>query len=198
MKFSVISALRQFLAGTTAAVLAACGGQAREQPGTIPNPLLAQMMEDALALELTRIEQQVSNKKMRPDAASQTRSWLQEVAEIVARCRHAPSDQSKFNLMEYDITLRTGERIENIYSGHNCAYWSEYRPLLMRVRLEQGRFADVLTDGRERKHPPAFFKNDAVNLVAALLKTGRARAPALYFFSQPSAADIAQQWKTKP
>ncbi|MEO6953383.1 MAG: hypothetical protein ABI321_16400 [Polyangia bacterium] len=108
MKFLAVSGWRQVVAGVVTALLAACGGHTREQPGIIPNPVMAQMMEDALELELSRVAQQVSESRMRPNAADQTRSWLQGVAEVVARCRRPPSDQSKFNLMEYDITLRTG------------------------------------------------------------------------------------------
>jgi len=197
MQERFISSILKVAPATAAALLCACTDAPRELPGNLQSPGLARMLNDALAAEFRRMEVPDEAMRFKPDAAVQTRRWLGGLKEVVARCRHGPDNDTKANLLEYDIRLQDGTSIENVYSGRNCAYWSELRPLVMRVRWENGRVAEVLTDGRESRSPPSFFQNDATSLVIAVLRTDRARHAAAYFEIAPTTADNARAWQEK-
>src|SRR4051794_19653289 len=99
-----------------AAYLSACTGRVPEQPGEVPNAKLAEMINTGIEEEIRRMNP-VWSPGLLPQAPEHARQWLQEIAEVVARCRYGPANRSKSNLLEYDITLGSGERVQDIYSG---------------------------------------------------------------------------------
>ncbi|RKG71896.1 hypothetical protein D7V88_39005 [Corallococcus terminator] len=183
-------------------LLCACDGDI-EVPGTLPNPKLAQMMNRELDRELLRFGTEnataLQMKGPQPyiaEAGENGRRWLQEISSVVSRCRHGMRNESKSNLMEYDITLKSGVQLKGVYTGTNCAYWSKLRPLVLRANFEDGRVTEVFTDGRERQSPVDFYKTDTMNFAKYVLRADQSRNPANYRPAPASKADIAKQWDT--
>lgn len=186
-------ALRVLLAAGLCAALGACGfGAGPEVPGDQPNPMLAAMASEHLDGALRRLDPRWV-AQLQPGAQAQAQQWLGEIAEVVARCRYGPGDRSRGNLMEYDITLASGEVLRDVQGFRRCSY--DLRPpLVMRVRFRDGRVDAVLTDGRERRFPPDDARNDLNTLVDAILRADQTRRPALYFPPGMTQADLDRLW----
>ena len=176
------------------ALLNACTDGAVELPGSLPNAKLAQMINASLDEQIKRMDPGWS-RGLLPQAAANARLWLQDINEVVARCRHGPRNNSKFNLLEYDISLRTGEVIKDVYTGQRCTYEIGL-PLVMRVRFLGGRVAEALTDGRERHSPVASSKGDIDQLSKAVIRADWSRRNALYFVPGKTASEISKEWQT--
>ena len=179
-----------------AAYLSACTGRVPEQPGDLPNEKLAEMINTGIDEEIRRMNPTWSPGLL-PQAPEQARQWLREIAEVVARCRYGPANRSKGNLLEYDITLGSGERIEGVHSGQRCLY-DVARPLVMRVRFDGGRAGTVTTDGRERALPVDASLAETRLLAQSVLRADWSRRPARYFPPDKSAEEIAKEWGRKP
>lgn len=147
----------------------------REAPGNRLSPGLARMINDALTAELKRVPELHAAAELGVTASLVAREWLAEVKEVVARCRRGPDDETKWNLMEYDVSLYGGGSVEGLYSGLICEYGSKLPPLVMRVRWSDGQVVDVLTDGRERGASPSTFEKDAAGIAAAVIRAGQDR-----------------------
>ena len=178
------------------AYLQACTGRVPEQPGDQPNPKLAEMINTGFAEEIGRMNP-VWSPGLLPQAPEHARQWLQEIAEVVARCRYGPSNRSKSNLLEYDITLRSGEQVQSVYSGQRCLY-DVARPLVMRVRFDGGRAGTVTTDGRERALPVDASLAETRLFAQTVLRADWSRRPARYFPPDKTADEIAREWGRKP
>ncbi len=174
------------------ALLNACTDGPVEVPGSLPNPKLAEMINVSLDEQIKRMDPGWSPGFL-PQAASNARLWLQEINEVVARCRHGPRNNSKFNLLEYDITLRTGEVIKDVYTGQRCVY-EVGSPLVMRVRFAGGRVVEALTDGRELKSPVARAKGEIDQLSKGVVRADWQRRNARYFSPGKTASEISKEW----
>ena len=175
------------------ALLNACTDGPVEVPGNLANPKLAEMINISLDEEIRRMNPSGSPAFL-PQAADNARLWLREIGEVVARCRHGPRNNSKFNLLEYDITLLTGEIIKDVYTGQRCVY-EVGSPLVMRVRFVGGRVTDALTDGRERDSPVASAKGDVDQLSKGVLRADWDRHNARYFSPGKTASEISKEWQ---
>lgn len=176
------------------ALLNACTDGPVEVPGSLPNPKLAELINISLDEQIKRMDPSWSPGFL-PQAASNARQWLKEINEVGARCRHGPRNNTKFNLLEYDITLLTGEVIKDVYTGQRCVY-EVGAPLVMRVRFVGGRATDALTDGRERNSPVATAKVDVDLLAKSVVRADWQRRNALYFSPGKSALEIAKEWNS--
>ena len=174
-------------------LLAACTQGAREMPGSRANAVLAQLLQAEIDAEIGRMNPTWSPGLI-PQAPDNARAWLGEIDDVVARCRYGPRNHSKHNLMEYDVTLRGGERVTDVFSGQRCLY-GVAPPLVMRVRFAQGRVGEVLTDGRELQAPVEAAVPELRKLAESVVRVDWARRPALYFPPEKSAADIARDWE---
>lgn len=178
------------------AVLAACTGGTPETPGDQSNPMLAGLLQKALDAEVGRMNP-VWAPGLLGSAPASAREWLANIDEVVARCRYGPRNRSKHNVLEYDLTLRGGEKVLDVYSGQRCLY-GLVRPLVMRVRLENGQVQDVLTDGRERQSPVDAVSPEVQQFARSLIQADWKRRPAHYFPPEKSKADIAREWRVPP
>ena len=174
------------------ALLNACIDGPVEVPGSLPNPKLAEMINTSLDAQIKRMEPGWSPAFL-PQAAANARLWLREINDVVARCRYGPRNNSKFNLLEYDITLVGGEMIKDVYTGQRCFYELS-SPLVMRVRFAEGRVVETLSDGRERKLPTDSAKGDVALLAKSVLLVDRQRRNARYFSPGKTASDISKEW----
>lgn len=174
------------------ALLNACTDGPVEQPGSLPNPKLAEMINTSLDEEIRRMNPGWSPAFL-PQAAENARLWLQDINEVVARCRYGPRNSSKFNLIEYDISTTTGEVIKDVYTGQRCIYGVSL-PLVMRVRFAGGRVGETLTDGRELKLPVDSAKGETTLLAKSILRADRQRRNARYFAPGKTASEIAKEW----
>jgi len=174
-------------------LITACTEGTREMPGSQANAVLAQLLQGEIDAEVGRMNPTWSPGLI-PQAPDNARAWLGEIDDVVARCRYGPRNRSKHNLMEYDVTLRGGERINGVFSGQRCLY-GVAQPLVMRVRFAQGRVGEVLTDGRERRAPVEAAVPELQKLAESVVRIDWMRRPALYFPPEKSAADIAREWE---
>lgn len=180
------------------ALLGACqvdGGE-REQPGDRPNPVLADLLQKAIEAEIGRMNP-VWSPGLLPQAPQQARAWLGEIDEVVARCRYGPGNRTKSNLLEYDVRLRSGEQIQDVYSGLRCLYGTA-RPLVMRVRFEAGQVREVLTDGREREASTTAASNELRQFAHSVVRLDWDRRKSLYFPPAKTPEDIAREWAPPP
>ena len=180
------------------ALLGACqgGGGDREQPGDTPNPVLADLLQKAIDAEIGRMNP-VWAPGLLPQAPQQARAWLGEIDEVVARCRYGPGNRTKSNLLEYDVRLRSGEQIQDVYSGLRCLYGTA-RPLVMRVRFEAGQVREVLTDGREREASTTAASNELRQFAHSVVRLDWDRRESLYFPPAKTPQDIAREWTPPP
>ena len=175
------------------ALLNACTDGPLEMPGNLPNPRLVELINISLDEQVKRMDPGWSRGFL-PQAAGNARMWLQEVNDVVARCRYGPRNHSKFNLLEYDILLNSGEVIKDLYTGQRCTYQIS-PPLVMRVRFERGRVVEALTDGRERNAPVASAKGEIDLLAKGVLRADWSRRQSLYFLPDKTAAEISKEWQ---
>ncbi|MEO7242693.1 MAG: hypothetical protein ABIW85_07240 [Variovorax sp.] len=168
---------------------------APEQPGDRSNPRLAQLVAQSLEDQLHGMRPEVQH--LIAAAPTHAKAWLREIAQVVARCRGGPSDQSKLNLLEYDVTLASGEKLESVYTGHRCVYVGTLRPMVMRVVFDNGVATEAFTDGRELALSVDSAKVECDLMARSLLKIDRMRRPERYFVPGPSAAQIEEQWKPR-
>ncbi|SIR54966.1 hypothetical protein [Pseudacidovorax sp. RU35E] len=174
------------------ALMAACTGGTPETPGDQPNAVLAQVLQKALDDEIARLDPSWSPGLL-PAAPALAREWLTQIDEVVARCRYGPRSQSKHNLLEFDLRLHSGETIEALYTGQRCTYGIA-PPLIMRVRMRDGRVAEALTDGRERRRPVDAVAPEAHAFATAVITADLRRRAARYFVPSASPQDIQRQW----
>ncbi len=177
-------------------LLASCFYGEREVPGALPNPKLAELLNAALQ-EQIRMMNPTWSPGLLPQAPDNARLWLSEIDEVVARCRYGPRNSSKSNQLEYDITLRNGEVIESVYSGRRCLYGFA-QPLVMRVRFDQGRVVQALTDGRELKQSIYTAKSEIDLLAEKVIRVDWSQRKERYFPRDKTPEEVRQEWQTKP
>jgi hypothetical protein len=178
-----------------AAYLSACTGRVPEQPGDQPSPRLAELINGAIAREIAGMDPALLPGLL-PQAGEQARRWLQEISQVVARCRYGPGNNSKSNLLEYDIVLASGEQITGVYSGQRC-YYPVARPLVMRVQFQGGQVREVTTDGRERERPVDASLGEIQQFAERVLRADWKRSPTRYFRAAKSSDEAAREWDVR-
>ena len=187
-----ILTFKMMLLSSLTAFISACTDGPVEMPGNLPNPKLAELMNDGLQEDIKRMDPR-SSPGFIPQAAANAQLWLKEINDVVARCRYGPRNRSKFNLLEYDITLANGEIIKNVYTGMRCSY-EVGAPLVMRVRFESGRVVEVLTDGRERNSPVASAKGEVNLLSKHVIRADWGRQRLRYFHPAKTTEETSKEW----
>jgi hypothetical protein len=187
------SFLRIIIVPSLLAFLASCFHSKPEEPGQLANPKLAHFLNEALQKEL----QSMSPKTypgLIPDASKNSQLWLTEIQEVVARCRYGPRSSSKFNLLEYDITLRNGQSINSVYTGQRCVYSIEL-PLVMRIQFENGQITQAFSDGRELKRSVDTIKGDVLLFAEKIIRADLTRNRSRYFPVGKTEAQIRDEWR---
>jgi hypothetical protein len=176
------------------ALLSACTDGPVEMPGNLSNPKLAELINASLQENIKRMDPR-SSPGFIPQAAANAQQWLKDINEVVARCKYGPRNRSKFNLLEYDITLGSGEIIKDVYTGMRCSY-EMGAPLVMRVRFQSGQVAEVLTDGRERKSPVDSAKGEIDLFSKQVIRADWERQGLRYFKPGKTADEISKEWNS--
>ena len=177
-------------------LLMACNGGEPEKPGNVPNPKLVELINASFEQQMGRMNPRWSRAYL-PQASDNARLWLGQVDHVVTHCRYGPGSDSKFNLLEYDITLTNGELIKNVYTGLRCQYKLS-SPLVMHLSFSNGQAASALTDGRERKRPMRESMGEINLLVETILGVDQSRRPSLYYPPAKTAKEFADEWNLKP
>lgn len=146
---------------------------APDMPGDQPNPALVTIFNE----ELAALERDLPGAGDRPEplpgAADDAHRWLAEVREVVTHCRMGAS--YRLNTFQYDLTLRSGEVLEDVHaSSDRC---DDRRQTPMRARFEAGRVVQVQTDGRERGRPLEELRADIALYARALVRQERKAHP---------------------
>jgi hypothetical protein len=183
---------KMMVLSSLAALLSACTDGPVEMPGNLSNAKLVELINASLQEDIKRMDPR-SSPGFIPQAAANARLWLKDIGEVVARCRYGPRNRSKFNLLEYDITLGNGEIIKDVYTGMRCSY-EVGSPLVMRVRFESGQVADVLTDGRERNSPVDAAKGEINLFSKQVIRVDWDRHRPRYFNPAKTADEISNEW----
>ena len=177
------------------ALFSACNDGAVEAPGNLPNPKLAEMINTSLDQEIRRMNP-VWAPGLIPQASASARLWLKEISEVVAHCKYGPRNSSKFNLLEYDISLKSGDVIKDVFTGQRCIYEVSL-PLVMRVRFAEGVAIQVLTDGRERASPVDAAMSEINQFAETVIRVDWRRNRALYFPAAKTEVQISDEWQVK-
>lgn len=165
-----------------------------EKPGTLSNPRMAQMLNEALDEEVRQIGDSIMYPGYIREADDNARLFLRSVKEVVSRCSGGRSDNSKFNKRVLDVTLADGTVLKGQYTGESCYYMIE-EPNIYRVFFENGRVSDVQSDGREKNKPVDGFKTEAGSFAGNLLNVDVRRNRHRYFPEQKTADDFRREWE---
>lgn len=177
------------------ALLSACTDGAVEVPGDVPNPKLAEMINISLDEEIRRMNPTWAPGLI-PQAAASARLWLKEINEVVSHCKYGPRNSSKFNLLEYDVALNSGDVVKDVFTGQRCIY-DVSLPLVMRVRFVEGKVIEVFTDGRERGAPVDAALSETNQFAESVIRVDWSRNRARYFPASKTEAQISDEWKLK-
>jgi hypothetical protein len=176
-------------------LLTACLAQEPEKPGTQSNPKLATLVQQALNKEISSMNPTWA-PGLRPGAGVVASSWLNQIAQVTSRCRAGPDDTSKFNKLEYEISLKSGEVISKIYSGMLCQYQPGFgKPLIMKIVFKDGRATDAFTDGRELAESVSYAQRWISNCAEKIIRADWKRRPDAYFKEAKSAEQIRKEWE---
>ena len=160
--------------------LAGCSKKA-ENPKA-PNNVMARLITQVLQAEIGAVEAKSapdSQDHFIPAAAENTREWIAEVDQVVARCRNGKEGKGRFNSIVYDVKLKEGRVIDNVYSSARCGL-NGIQPLEMWVSF-RGDKVTVELDEKDKSVSAGINHKDAVNLVKTLLKIDRTLRPNRYY-----------------
>jgi hypothetical protein len=179
----------------TVLLLSACLNESIEIPGKQSNPKLNELIKTQITQNIQNIQNSDSFKpKLTPNGVVNTKKWLLNIDEVVARCRYGPDNHSRFNLFEFDIKLTNGEMVKSVFSSRRCRY-GDRLPLVMRVKFMLGQPIEAFTDGRELKHPIEMAVPDIQGFADTVLRADWYRNPTLYFEAGKTPEEIAKEWQ---
>jgi hypothetical protein len=176
-------------------MIGACADGPAEKPGSLSNPKLAELANIGLK-EQVRLMNPVRAPGLIPQAAANANLWLTEIDEVVAHCKYGPRNNSKSNLLVYEVTLNTGEVIKDVSSGQRCFY-EVAKPLVMRVRFKAGIVNEVLTDGRELTSPVAAARGEMNQFAESVVRVDWRRNAQRYFTAKKSDSEISDEWRAR-
>jgi hypothetical protein len=175
-------------------ILSACLTSEPEAPGNRSNPKLASLLQEALSKEIASMNPTWS-PGLKTSANLVASAWLNQIVEVTSRCTYGPTDLSKFNKLEYDIKLKSGEVISKVYSGMVCQYQSGFgKPLVMRLVFQDGKVVSAFTDGREIDEPISYSQRWISNCAEKIIRVDWRRQPELYFKESKTKEQIRQEW----
>jgi hypothetical protein len=176
-------------------LLAGCFDFGPEAPGNISNPKLVELINREINAEIKQIDPE-KNAGWTKDAKKATELWMLDITEVVVRCRYGKGNENKFNQIELDISTRSGNSLKNVYTGQRCFYKMSV-PLVMRVKFENGRAIDALTDGRELNGSVDLIKYEISQFAEHTVRADRSRNRNKYLSSEKSRQEIEEEWKIK-
>ncbi|AKQ63996.1 hypothetical protein A176_000908 [Myxococcus hansupus] len=164
------------------------------EPGNIPSPTLARLLNESIEKAISQMNPNWSPGLI-PEAAANTRTFLGEVSEVVARCSMGPREPGqKWNKLEYHLTRVDGVRYKPIYTGIRCGRSS----LIYRAVFKDGQVAEAYTDGSERQRPVEDVRGIVREFGKSVTWSDRDYHPQRYYPpppTSPSRADIEKQWE---
>jgi hypothetical protein len=186
---------------TLLTLLTSCFLSPPEEPGTVNNSKLAELINVAFDKQIEEIGSG-RHSGFTQEAAKNTRVWLSEIKEIIVQCRSGPSNTSKTNSLRYHIGLQNGAWIKDIYSGERCDY-SRTKPLIMKIRFVDGRAVEALTDGREKVAPVERIARRMNGFAERIIQEDQIRNRQRYFRSaspdnRKTPEQIKKEWDPKP
>jgi hypothetical protein len=193
-KFRSIN-IRWLYTALAMSLLTACLAAEPEKPGTQSNPKLASLVQQSLNKEISSMNPTWA-PGLKTGAGLVASSWLAQIVEVTSRCRYGPDDTSKFNKLEYEVTLKSGEVISKIYSGMLCQYQPGFgKPLIMKLVFKDGLAVDAFTDGRERAEPVSYAQRWISNCAEKIIRADWKRRPDAYFKDAKSVEQIRKEWE---
>ncbi|MBL0912548.1 MAG: hypothetical protein IBJ09_09250 [Bacteroidia bacterium] len=165
-----------------------------EKPGTLSNPRMAEMLNEALDQRIRSIGDSIMYPGYTREADDNARLFLKEVKEVVPRCTKGPNDNARFNKRVLDVTLNNGTVLEDQYTGESCYYMIE-KPNIYRVFFKDGRVVDVQSDGREKERPVENFRVDANSFAEYLIKVDIGQHKDRYFPREKTRKEIRDEWE---
>lgn len=165
------------------------------EPGNIANPKLAELLNESIDAAISRMNP-TDAPGLLPAAAANSRVFLTEVSEVVARCskgRFEPNQ--KYNKLEYHLLRTDGVRYGPIYTGGGrCGKHT----LIYRAVFKDGRVAEAFTDGSERQYPISQVRGAVAEFGKHVTWSDWKYHEARYFAPTPAGptqADIAKEWE---
>jgi hypothetical protein len=165
------------------------------EPGDISSPTLAKVLNESIDTAVADLDPE-KWPGLIPESAANSRVFLRELAEVVARCSKGPLEPNqKYNRMLFHLVGVDGFRYEPITS-RGCGEDS----LIFRATFKDGRIAEVFTDGRERRHSVEEVKG-MVNIREfgkALISSDKQRHPERYYPRAPPPPpprDVSKDWE---
>ncbi|WP_228565184.1 hypothetical protein [Myxococcus sp. AB036A] len=164
------------------------------EPGNIPSPTLARLLNESIEDAISKMNPR-NSPGLILEAAANTRTFLGEVSEVVARCSMGPHEPNqKYNRLQYHLTRVDGVRYKPIYTGIPC----RRPPIIFRAVFKDGRVAEAFTDGSERQHSVDGVRGMVREFGKGVTWSDRGYHPQRYFPPRPappSQADVEKQWE---
>ncbi|GHG65707.1 hypothetical protein [Comamonas sp. JC664] len=164
------------------------------EPGNIPSPTLARLLNESIEGAISQMNPNWSPGLI-PEAAANTRTFLGEVSEVVARCSMGPHEPNqKWNKLEYHLTRVDGVRYKPIYTGIRCGRSS----LIYRAVFKDGQVVEAYTDGSERQRSLEEVRGIVRPFGKGVTWSDRDYHPERYFRPKPTApsrAELEKQWE---
>ena len=164
-----------------------------EEPGNLSSPTLARLLNESIDDALAQMNP-TQAPGLIPEAAANSRVFLREVTEVVARCSKGRLEPNqKYNKLEYHLVRADGAHPKPIATRTGCGEKS----LIFRATFKDGRVAEAFTDGRERQYPVAevrgMVREFGKNVTWSDWDAHRER----YFPPppEPSPRDVAKEWE---
>jgi len=165
-----------------------------EKPGTLSNPRMAEMLNEALDEHIRTMGNSIMYPGYIREADDNARLFLKDVKEVVSRCTKGPKGEPRFNKRVLDVTLNNGTVLEDQYTGESCYYIVE-KPNIYRVFFKDGRVVDVQSDGREKERPVENFRVEANSFAEYLIKVDIRLHGERYFPREKSSREIREEWE---
>jgi hypothetical protein len=175
--------------------LSGCLTSQPEKPGSISNPKLASLTQQALSKEIASMNPTWA-PGLRSNAGLVATSWLAQISEVVGKCRYGPDDTSKFNKIEYEIKLISGEVLAPVSGDMLCQYQKGFgKPLVIKLIFRNGAVVDAFTDGRELNEPVSYAQPWIKNCAEKIIRADWRRRPELYFNENKTKEQIRKEWE---
>ncbi|WP_244224426.1 hypothetical protein [Corallococcus sicarius] len=167
-----------------------------EEPGNLSSPTLARLLNESIDAALAEMNP-MHAPGLIPEAAANSRVFLRELKEVVARCRMGRLEPNqKYNRLEYHLVRVDGVRLKPIVSGVGMGCGTN--PLIFRATFKDGRVAEAFTDGRERQYSVAEVSHRVREFGKNVTWSDWGYHRERYFPPEPPAPppqDVAKEWE---
>jgi hypothetical protein len=168
--------------------------QAPDMPGTIPNPRLAAMFNERLALALGRMTT-AHSPGLSDRAATSAAFFLTRVREVTQHCNFKQPGRAHNNVV-FDLQLLDGTLAPNLYNGGFRCPSSDVPGIpIMRIRFADGVAVEVTTNGTERNSRPVDVIPALDDAIKHLISYDKQINPAGYFRTAPTPQEVRRSWE---